>query len=120
MPVFSHASVESSSPFTYLASTLDKSPGLLFNAWHVRVRGVDKSGDLCRAPEAVLRHRPAQVQPWGRRVRLHRPVGIRGAINIVNPLMVCQLWEACGQAWCLDCGPDQFDFWLCQEADHVH
>lgn len=105
--------------FTYLACILDESPGLLLDAWHVWVGGVDQSGDLCGPHEAVLCQRPAQVQSRGSQVGLHGPVGVWGAISLLTSLMVCKLWDAGGLVGRVDCGLDKFNFWLSQETDHI-
>lgn len=108
-----------SRPFTYLACILDEPSGLLLDAWHVWVGGVNQSGDLCGPHEAVLWQRPAQVQPRGSQVGLHRPVGVGGAIGLLTSLMVCQLWDVRGLVGSLDCGLNKFNFRLCQEANHL-
>lgn len=105
--------------FTYLACILDESPCLFLDAWHVWVWGVNQSGDLCGSNKAVLCHWPPQIQTWGSHIRLHRPVGVRGTLNIITALMVCQLWEVGALMGCLDCGLDIFNFWLRQEIDHI-
>lgn len=71
-----------------MTCAFDEPPGLLFNAWHIWVRGVDQSGDLCGPNKAVLGQRPAQVQPWGSQVRLNRPVGVRRAIVLITSIEV--------------------------------
>lgn len=105
--------------FTYLACILDKSPGLLLDAWHIWVGGVNQSGDLCGPYEAVLWQRPAQIQSRGSHVGLNRPVGVGGAINLMTCLMVCQVLHAGGPVGGLNCGLDKFNFRLCQETDHI-
>ena len=105
-------------PFTYLACILDESPGLLLDAWHVWVGGVDQSGDLCGPNEAVLWQRPAQVQPRCSQVRLHWPISVGGAISLQTSLEVCQLWDAGRPVGGLDCWLDEFDFRLCKETDY--
>lgn len=34
-------------------------------------------------------------------------------------LLVRQLWHAGGPVRCLNCGLDEFYFWLCEETDHI-
>lgn len=116
---FSEIHVEIKSTLTYLACILYESSGLFLDAWHVWVRGVDQSGDLRGPNEAVLSHWPAQVQSWRSQVRLQRPVGVRGTLHLMTSTVVCQLWDAGSLGWCLDCGLYKFNFWLCQEADHI-
>lgn len=101
-----------------MASVLDESPGLLLDARHVRVGGVNQSGDLC-GPKAVLCYRPAQVQTRCSHIGLHRPVGVGGAVDVIASLVVGQLWNAGALVGDLDCGLYVLNFRLCQKTDHI-
>ena len=100
---------------------LDKPPGLLLDAWHLRVRGVDEGGDLCGPDEAVLLLGPSQVQAWSVQVRVYWPVGVRRSIVFHNSLMVGQLWHIgrLALAGNLEGALDVIDLGLCQEGHHV-